>query len=122
MPSALTNHASIAEMIPIQREGDIVGNMDRVRGKIMDPEQPVVDQGTHEEEEKKKKKKTKNEKPNKHTMDYMTRTFVAGGIAGCAVGRHLHTKDVKLANLFPFYTGQDNRRTSRPSQDPFPDQ
>ncbi|KAI0542924.1 mitochondrial carrier domain-containing protein [Xylaria digitata] len=93
MPSALTNHASIAEM-PTQREGNadiLVGKMDgafRRASTAMtsaasdkDPSPPPA-AGDSKVAEAAAGQGTK--KPNKHGMDYMMRSFVAGGLAGCA--------------------------------------
>ncbi|KAI0858362.1 mitochondrial carrier domain-containing protein [Xylaria cubensis] len=91
MPAALTNHASIVEM-PAQREGTetIVGKVDGVLRRtgtaitgatdhkdssIM----PVAEGGRVVEAAT-----GHGKKPNKHSADYMMRSFVAGGVAGCA--------------------------------------
>lgn len=94
MPAALTNHASIAGM-STQREGNggsadaLVGKMDGVlrrtgaaiTGATDDKDVsasvgavPVVED-----------RAGPGKKPNKHSVDYMMRSFVAGGLAGCAV-------------------------------------
>ncbi|GAP90452.1 putative mitochondrial carrier protein LEU5 [Rosellinia necatrix] len=117
MPSALTDHASTAEM-PTQREGSaeaLVGRMDGVmkrastaittvtatatsattaatttatttaatdKNSSSHPSTPAAAEraGTTETATVAEGKK----KPNKHSMDYMVRSFVAGGLAGCA--------------------------------------
>lgn len=61
---------------------------------------------------------TANRKPQKQSFDYIWRTGVAGGMAGCVVcspmlGILLHL------TLFP---GKNSRSPSRSSQDPLPSQ
>ncbi|KAI1115261.1 mitochondrial carrier domain-containing protein [Nemania sp. NC0429] len=105
MPSALTTDASAAE-IPTRREGNadtLVGKMDGVlrrAGTVItaatdkDSSPPPVAEdrsasktvaaaagGGQDMDVRKEKSKVK---PNKHSMDYMMRSFVAGGLAGCA--------------------------------------
>lgn len=108
MPSALTNYGSVAEM---QREGgggsadnSLVGKVDgairRASTVIKDSTtssssssptaatQPVAaeERAVTEAAAGQGKKK-----PNKHSMDYIVRSFVAGGLAGCAVsGAYYH--------------------------------
>ncbi|KAI1365072.1 mitochondrial carrier domain-containing protein [Xylaria arbuscula] len=104
MPSALTNYGSVAEM---QREGggaenSIVGKVDgairrastviikdsttntssassssspTTAAQPVAAEERVVTEAAAGEGKK---------KPNKHSMDYIVRSFVAGGVAGCA--------------------------------------
>ncbi|KAI0150399.1 mitochondrial carrier domain-containing protein [Xylariaceae sp. FL1272] len=87
MPSALTGHGSISA-IPPAREGNtesLVGKMDGVLKKAgnavtttagKDAGPPAsVDASAVPENRK---------KPSKHSMDYIVRSFVAGGFAGCA--------------------------------------
>ncbi|KAI1423093.1 mitochondrial carrier domain-containing protein [Xylaria sp. FL1777] len=94
MPSALTNHGSIAEM-PTRREGG--GNADLLVGKVdgalrrastaiatatdrdSSPAKGAEDRAVAEAAAGQGKKK-----PNKHGADYIIRSFVAGGVAGCA--------------------------------------
>ncbi|KAI8956387.1 mitochondrial carrier domain-containing protein [Xylaria longipes] len=95
MPAALTNHASIAEM-PARREGNgsadvLAGRMDGVlrrtskaiTGATDDRDASTVpvaeDRAVAEAAAGQGRKK-----PNKHSIDYMMRSFVAGGLAGCA--------------------------------------
>ncbi|KAI1154733.1 mitochondrial carrier domain-containing protein [Nemania diffusa] len=94
MPSALTNDASIAETTN-QRDGSadtLVGKMDGVirrassvitaatdANKEPSPQPVASDRAVPEAAAGQEKKK-----PNKHSMDYMTRSFIAGGLAGCA--------------------------------------
>ncbi|KAI0109541.1 mitochondrial carrier domain-containing protein [Nemania sp. FL0031] len=92
MPSAFTNNASIAE-ITTQRDGSadtLVGKMDGVirrastvitaaADKEPSPQPVAADRAVAEAAAGQERKK-----PNKHSMDYMMRSFVAGGIAGCA--------------------------------------
>lgn len=93
MPSALTDHASIADM-STPREGTadaIVGKVDGVirragtviaaaKDKNPSPTPAVADDRAAAEATAGQGKT----KPNKHSIDYMARSFVAGGIAGCA--------------------------------------
>lgn len=93
MPSALTDHASIADM-STPREGTadaIVGKVDGVlrrastviaatKDKNPSPPPAVADDRALTEAAAGQGKK----KPSKHSVDYMARSFVAGGIAGCA--------------------------------------
>ncbi|KAI0443144.1 mitochondrial carrier domain-containing protein [Xylaria telfairii] len=90
MPAALTNHASIAEL-STQRQGNggsgdaLVGRIDGVlrrtgaaiTGATDDKDVSAAPVAEHRAGPAKKK-------PNKHSVDYMTRSFVAGGLAGCA--------------------------------------
>ncbi|KAI0905801.1 mitochondrial carrier domain-containing protein [Ustulina deusta] len=86
MPSALPNHGSIAEM----REGNadiLVGKVDgalrrastvitTATDKDSSPAPVAGDRAVAAGQGK--------QKPNKHGMDYIIRSFVAGGVAGCA--------------------------------------
>ncbi|KAI1351193.1 mitochondrial carrier domain-containing protein [Xylaria sp. FL0043] len=99
MPSALTNHGSIADMPIQQREGgsadSLVGKVDGALRRastvitntvterdstITSPATPVAEDRVVAEAAAGQGKK----KPNKHGADYILRSFVAGGIAGCA--------------------------------------
>ncbi|KAI1187199.1 mitochondrial carrier domain-containing protein [Nemania serpens] len=96
MPSALTNDASAAE-IPTRREGNadtLVGKVDGVfrragtvitvaADKESSPPPVAEDRGVPRAAAAGQEKNNKT-KPNKHSMDYMMRSFVAGGLAGCA--------------------------------------
>lgn len=108
MPSALTNDASAAE-IPTRREGNadtLVGKMDGVirragtvitaaTDKESNPPPAAEDRAGPKAaaaaagQEMDMRREKKKIKPNKHSMDYMMRSFVAGGLAGCAVCRLL---------------------------------
>ncbi|KAI0489504.1 mitochondrial carrier domain-containing protein [Xylaria cf. heliscus] len=89
MPAALTNHASIAEM-STQREGTgsadaLVGKMDGVLRRTSTAVTAAAtdkDSGTVPVAEAAAGHGKK--RPNKHSVDYMMRSFVAGGLAGCA--------------------------------------
>ncbi|KAI1179354.1 mitochondrial carrier domain-containing protein [Nemania sp. FL0916] len=102
MPSALTNDAAIAE-IPTQRDGGadrLVSKMDGVIRKATTAITTATD--TDKEKESGTRpiardgssvvgaemavagQEKQRPKPNKHSMDYMVRSFVAGGLAGCA--------------------------------------
>lgn len=112
MPSALTNDASAAE-IPTRREGNadtLVGKMDGVlrragtvitaaADKESSPppvaEDRAVPKAAAGQETDVRGEKNKA-KPNKHSMDYMMRSFVAGGLAGCAVCRLLSLLRLRL--------------------------
>jgi hypothetical protein len=159
MPSALTSDVSIAEN-PTKREGDanvLIGRMDGALRKATN----VVTGTTADRNNSSKKERPSNpstvgssaitedgavaaageegrKKPNKHSMDYIVRSFVAGGLAGCAVSisplPHAHYLpswvstlvwkcDDNEANTNPFaITGQDYRRTTRSSQNPLPNE
>ncbi|KAJ8118225.1 hypothetical protein ONZ43_g4040 [Nemania bipapillata] len=102
MPSALANDASIAETTT-QRDGSVdtfTGKMDGVIRRA----NTVITAATDSEKESSPQSVTvssdrtvaeasageeKKKKPNKHSMDYMTRSFIAGGLAGCAVRTNL---------------------------------
>ncbi|KAI0508558.1 mitochondrial carrier domain-containing protein [Xylaria bambusicola] len=105
MPSALTNYGSVAEM---QREG---GNPDSLVGKVdgairrastvistatdkdssssktsssSSPTAAAAESATEERAMTEATAGQDKKKPNKHSMDYIMRSFVAGGLAGCA--------------------------------------
>ncbi|KAJ2980863.1 hypothetical protein NUW58_g6834 [Xylaria curta] len=94
MPSVLTDHASIAEL-PTQRQGNadtLVGKMDGVlrrtstvitsateKDSSPGPLPVAEDRAVVEAAAGQEKKK-----PNKHSADYIARSFIAGGVAGCA--------------------------------------
>ncbi|KAK5633210.1 hypothetical protein RRF57_008924 [Xylaria bambusicola] len=98
MPSALTNYGSVAEM---QREG---GNTDSLIGKVdgaIRRASTAISTATDKDSSSKSSSTTaesateeptmteaaagqSKKKPNKHSMDYIMRSFVAGGVAGCA--------------------------------------
>ncbi|KAI1754974.1 mitochondrial carrier domain-containing protein [Xylaria castorea] len=92
MPAALTNHASIAEM-PVQREGTggtgsadtLVGKMD---GMLRRTSTTITGATDHKDSSTvpiaEEAAAGYGKKPNKHSVDYMMRSFVAGGLAGCA--------------------------------------
>ncbi|KAI0398532.1 mitochondrial carrier domain-containing protein [Xylariaceae sp. FL0594] len=98
MPSALTSDVSIAENPTTERKGrnadssvlnDRMGDTATDRSTDERPSSPntvgssaITEDGAvaaapGEEEGRRKK-------PNKHSMDYIARSFVAGGLAGCA--------------------------------------
>ncbi|KAI1273360.1 mitochondrial carrier domain-containing protein [Xylaria sp. FL0933] len=99
MPSALTNHGSIANMPIQQREG---GNADSIVGKVdgalrrastvitntvTDRDSATTSPATPDAEDRAVAEAAAGQgkkKPNKHGADYILRSFVAGGIAGCA--------------------------------------
>ncbi|KAI0815596.1 mitochondrial carrier domain-containing protein [Xylaria sp. FL0064] len=99
MPSALTNHGSIADMPIQQREG---GNADSIVGKVdgalrrastvisntvTDKDSLTTSPATPDAEDRAVAEAAAGQgkkKPNKHGADYILRSFVAGGIAGCA--------------------------------------
>ncbi|KAI8629527.1 mitochondrial carrier domain-containing protein [Xylariaceae sp. FL1651] len=91
MPSALPNHASITEL-PTQREGNVetlVGKMDSVIKKASNAVTSATDrapkpQPAVDDLPVAAAATTKEKKPNKHSMDYIVRSFIAGGLAGCA--------------------------------------
>jgi solute carrier family 25 protein 16 len=91
MPSAPTNDASIAEN-PTQREGNadiLVGKMNGVIRRATNVVTGATDGSSGpspatEDHVAEVAEQGKN-KPNKHSMDYIVRSFVAGGLAGCAV-------------------------------------
>ena len=56
-------------------------------------------------------------KVDKRSLDYILRTGLAGGLAGCAVRAGGDRCREEHADLL---TGQDHCRTSRPRQDPLP--
>ncbi|CAJ2513606.1 Uu.00g017250.m01.CDS01 [Anthostomella pinea] len=70
MPSTLSNHASISE-IPPQQDGHAIAN--------------AVDYGAEADEAAGDVPVTGERKqPDKHSMDYIIRSGIAGGLAGCA--------------------------------------
>ncbi|KAI0197747.1 mitochondrial carrier domain-containing protein [Astrocystis sublimbata] len=103
MPMPLTNHASIAEMPVLQapdRSTDTL--VDKMDGVLRRTGNAITSAATDNKDSRDGRHpgngavvKTEAEaaaagqprekqKPNKHSVDYMTRSFVAGGIAGCA--------------------------------------
>ncbi|TRX98120.1 hypothetical protein FHL15_000765 [Xylaria flabelliformis] len=85
MPAALTNHASIVEM-PAQREGTgtLVGKVDGVIRRTSTAITGATDQKDSSIRPVAEAAAGHGKKPNKHSADYMMRSFVAGGVAGCA--------------------------------------
>lgn len=57
---------------------------------------------------------------DKRSWDYIARTGLAGGLAGCAVGRPLSQLTIHQGNTLTRVTGQNRRRSPRSSQNPFP--
>ncbi|KAI0022697.1 mitochondrial carrier protein LEU5 [Xylariomycetidae sp. FL0641] len=77
MPSALSSHASISEF-PSQREGNAETTVGKMDGAAQNADHLVTRSAavdTVAEEAK---------RPGKHSVDYIVRSGIAGGLAGCA--------------------------------------
>ncbi|KAI3331810.1 putative mitochondrial carrier protein [Xylariaceae sp. AK1471] len=89
MPSALMNDASIPEnATPREGNADIlVGKMDGVLRKATNVVTGATDRNSSSPpatEDRVAEVAGQGKKPNKQSLDYIMRTFVAGGLAGCA--------------------------------------
>ncbi|KAI1377776.1 mitochondrial carrier protein LEU5 [Hypoxylon crocopeplum] len=87
MPSAASNHASMSEFTS-RGEGNantIVGKMDGVVRKANHVVASTTTQGASPDAADDELPVTvKGKQPDKHSMDYVIRSGIAGGIAGCA--------------------------------------
>ncbi len=129
MPSAISNHASMSEF-PSQREENtsaIAGKMDNIVRKASNVVTHATNPNTNPNAiGDSTPVAAKGKQPDKHSIDYVMRSGIAGGLAGCVVciPSHLGTQCAYFpsannnAMLLP---GQNHRRTSRSSQDPLPD-
>ncbi|KAI1302273.1 mitochondrial carrier domain-containing protein [Xylaria venustula] len=93
MPSALTTHGSIAEM---PEGGSVDALVGKVDGALRRASTVITNTTTDKDStttpvaedravaEAAAGQQGKKKKPNKHGADYIIRSFVAGGVAGCA--------------------------------------
>ena len=107
MPSALSNHVSSMPDISttstpthtsaarerstdsivgrmdgaVRKAGEVVAGATRDRAAQKETDQPVAAPASEDAPEGHVHKP----QPHKHSLDYVTRSFIAGGVAGCAV-------------------------------------
>lgn len=86
MPTALTNDGSTAEnQNPTRREGTLINQMDGVLRKATNVASNVTEAEDATVEAVTEVTEPGKNKPNKHGMEFITKSSVAGGLAGCAV-------------------------------------
>ncbi|KAI0152390.1 mitochondrial carrier protein LEU5 [Hypoxylon sp. NC0597] len=88
MPSASPNYASMSEF-PSQREEDAKSILDKMDGVVRKAGNVVTRTTAHSAkldsiEDDEAPVAVKGKQPDKHSMDYVIRSGVAGGLAGCA--------------------------------------
>ena len=68
----------------VRKAGEVVAGATRDRAAQKEADQPVAAPAPESAPEHHVHKP----QPHKHSLDYVTRSFIAGGVAGCAVCPH----------------------------------
>ncbi|KAI1776874.1 mitochondrial carrier protein LEU5 [Hypoxylon cercidicola] len=86
MPSAPSNHVAMSELPYQEGHANAVGKMDGVVRKASNVVAGTTAQRTNSNSDSVDESSvaTKGEQPRKHSADYILRSFVAGGLSGCA--------------------------------------